>query len=55
MAQMDTTKAAAPEPQAAVTLATIAIATRERSTLWTLAAVIGVVAVIYAGYVYLFT
>jgi hypothetical protein len=41
--------------QAAVILATIAIATRERSTLWTLAAVIGVVAVGYAGYVYLFT
>lgn len=41
--------------QAAVTLATIAIAARTRSTLWILAATIGVIAVAYAGYVYLFT
>lgn len=41
--------------QAAVTLATIAIAARERSALWVMAAVIGVLAVAYAGYVYLFT
>jgi hypothetical protein len=41
--------------QAAVTIATIAIAAREKNTLWTLAAGIGAIAVMYAGYVYLFT
>lgn len=41
--------------QAAVTLATIALAAKVRSTLWILAASIGVIAVAYAGYVYLYT
>jgi hypothetical protein len=41
--------------QVAVTIATIAIAAREKNTLWTLATAIGAVAVTYAGYVYLFT
>lgn len=41
--------------QAATTIATVALAARERSTLWTLAAGIGVLAMAYAAYVYLFT
>jgi hypothetical protein len=41
--------------QAAVTIATIAIAAREKNTLWSLAAGIGAVAMAYAGYVFLFT
>jgi Domain of unknown function (DUF4337) len=41
--------------QAAVTIATIAIAAREKNALWSLSAGIGAMAVTYAGYVYLFT
>jgi hypothetical protein len=41
--------------QAAVTIASLALAVRERSWLWTVAATIGVLALLSAGYVYLFT
>jgi hypothetical protein len=41
--------------QAAVTIATISLAVKERSWLWTVAATIGVMALSYAAYVYLFT
>jgi hypothetical protein len=41
--------------QAAVTIASLALAVRERSWLWTTAATIGVLALLSAGYVYLFT
>jgi hypothetical protein len=41
--------------QTAVTIATIAIAAREKNTLWSLAAGIGALAMAYAGYVFLFT
>jgi hypothetical protein len=41
--------------QAAVTIATISLAVKERSWLWTVAAAIGVLALSYAAYVYLFT
>jgi hypothetical protein len=41
--------------QAAVTIATLSLAVKERSWLWTMAATIGVLALAYAGYVYLFT
>ncbi len=41
--------------QAAVTIASVALAAKEKSTLWILAAGIGLLAMAYAGYVYLFT
>jgi hypothetical protein len=41
--------------QAAVTIASLALAVRERSWLWTTAATIGVLALLSAAYVYLFT
>ena len=41
--------------QAAVLIATFSLAVRERSWLWVLAATIGILALFYAGYVYLFT
>ena len=41
--------------QAAVLIATFSLAVRERSWMWSVAAAIGVIAVSYAGYVYLFT
>ena len=41
--------------QAAVLIATFSLAVRERSGLWVLAALVGAVAMTYAGYVYLFT
>lgn len=40
--------------QAAVIIATFAIAARQRNLLWTLAAAAGVAALIFAGYVYLY-
>jgi hypothetical protein len=41
--------------QAAVTIATLSLAVRERSWMWSVAAAIGLMAVSYAGYVYVFT
>lgn len=41
--------------QAAVMIATFSLAVRERSWMWSIAASIGVFAISYAGYVYLFT
>jgi hypothetical protein len=40
--------------QAGVTVATLALALRRRSVLWSLAATAGLAAVAFAGYVYLF-
>jgi len=39
--------------QAAVIIATFALAARQRNALWTLAALAGVAAIAFAGYVYL--
>ena len=41
--------------QAAVLIATFSLAVRERSWMWSIAASIGVMAMAYAGYVYLYT
>jgi len=41
--------------QAAVLIATFSLAVRERSWMWSIAASIGVLAMAYAGYVYLYT
>lgn len=41
--------------QAGVTISTLSLAVKRRSLLWALASLVGLAAVVYAGYIYLFT